>query len=81
MLKMKKEKENNDVVYYYAYPSGSEKAYYFSVNKKTGEIKLLDEPDELKENFGSMYRGHGVSMLYEMFRNNNFPDTKTRIWY
>ena len=40
-----------------------------------------DEPDELKENFGSMYRGHGVSMLYEMFRNNNFPDTKTRIWY
>ena len=81
MLKMKKEKENNDVVYYYAYPSSSEMAYYFSVNKKTGEIKLLDEPNELKENFGSMYRSHGFGMLFEMFKNNDYPETKTRIWY
>lgn len=81
MLKMQKEKETDDIVYYHAYPSGSKIAYYFYVNKKTREIKLLDEPDELKENFGSMYRGHGVSMLYEMFRNNNYLDTKTRIWY
>lgn len=76
---MQKEKETDSIVYYHAYPSGSKIAYYFLLIKKTGEIKLLKEPNVLKENFGSMYRGHGVSMLYEMFRNNNYPDTKTRI--
>lgn len=81
MLRMVKERESNNIVYYYAYPNSSEKAYYFSVDKKTGEVKLLDEPKELEENYGSMFRSHGFGMLYEMLRNNDFPDTKTRIWY
>lgn len=38
MLKMQKEKEIDDIVYYNAYPSGSKIAYYFSVNKKTEKL-------------------------------------------
>ncbi len=81
MLKMVKEKEVDNVVYYYAYPSNNKKAYYFSVNKKNGEAKLLYEPEEFKDWFGSMYRSHGFGMLHEMFENNDFPDTKIRAWY
>lgn len=38
MLKMQKEKETDDIVYYHAYPSGRKIAYYFSVNKKTERL-------------------------------------------
>ena len=30
---------------------------------------------------GGLFSGLASTGLYEMFRNNNYPDTKTRIWY
>lgn len=81
MLRLRKTKTENNMIWYDGFPEQETKAIKFVVDLKSKDVDIEGDMPEYENLYAPTYIGHGYCHLMECIEDMQFPEKMVVAWW